>query len=119
MSGDGQSHWTDHSKENSYLAEALLRFGTKNYVWTRLENTGRSNELLLTPGSALPQGFVEQPIGHVAAYSFGYDRDFALGRHLLAAPGAQVTVYRTPVALRGVYGDMPTGVVMLVRFRLR
>ncbi len=109
----------DNSKENSYLAEALLRFATKNYVWTRLEDAGRSNELLLAPGSALPHGFAEQPIGHVAAYTFGYDRDFALGRHLLAAPGAQVTVYRTQVALRGVYGDTPTGEVMFVRFRLR
>ncbi len=109
----------DNSKENSYLAEALLRFATKNYVWTRLENAGRSNELLLAPESALPHGFAEQPIGHVAAYTFGYDRDIALGKHLLAAPGVQVTVYRTPVALRGVYGDTPTGEVVFVRFRLR
>jgi hypothetical protein len=108
----------DGSKENSYLAEALLRFG-KNYAWTRLENAGRSNELELTPGSAVAAGFVEAPVGHVAAYTLGYDRDFAVGKHLLAAPGVQGTVYRTPVALRGVYGDTPTGVVMFVRFRLR
>jgi hypothetical protein len=108
----------DQSKENSYLAEALLRFG-KNYAWTRLENAGRSNELELTPGSPLPAGFVESPVGHVAAYTAGYDRDFAVGKHLLAAPGAQGTVYRTPAALRGIYGETPTGVVMFVRFRLR
>jgi hypothetical protein len=108
----------DGSKENSYLAEALLRFG-KNYAWMRLEDAGRSNELELTPGAALPVGFVEAPVGHVAAYTLGYDRDFAVGKHLLAAPGVQGTVYRTPVALRGVYGDTPTGVVMFVRFRLR
>ncbi len=108
----------DGSKENSYLAEALLRFG-KNYAWTRLEDAGRSNELALTPGAALPVGFVESPVGHVAAYTLGYDRDFAVGKHLLAAPGVQGTVYRTPVALRGVYGDTPTGVVVFVRFRLR
>jgi len=108
----------DGSKENSYLAEALLRFG-KNYAWTRLEDAGRSNELELTPGAALPAGFVESPVGHVAAYTVGYDRDFAVGKHLLAAPGVQGTVYRTPAALRGVYGDTPTGVVMFVRFRLR
>jgi hypothetical protein len=106
-------------KENSYLAEALLRFASKNYVWTRLENAGRSNELLLTPGSALPAGFSEEPIGHVAAYTLGYDHDLALGAHLLAAPGAQFTVYRTPQALRSIYSDAPTGEVVFVRFRLR
>ena len=110
---------SDNSKENSYLAEALLRFASKNYVWTRLENAGRSNELLLTPGTPLPAGFEESPIGHVAAYTFGYDHDIALGPHFLAAPGAQFSVYRTPQALRAVYGDTPTGEVLFVRFRLR
>lgn len=109
----------DASKENSYLLEALLRFGSRNYAWTRLENAGRSNELLLTPGAALPPNFVESPIGHVAEYSFGYDRDFALGRHVLAAPGAQFTVYRTPTALRGSYGATSTAEVFFVRFRVR
>ncbi len=110
---------TDGSKENSYLAEALLRFAKKNYVWTRIENAGRSNELLLTPGSALPVGFSEQPIAHVAAFAFGYDHDFALGRHVLAAPGVQVTAYRTPQRLRAAYGAAPPAEVMFVRFRLR
>jgi hypothetical protein len=110
---------TDNSKENSYLAEALLRFASRNYVWTRLENAGRSNELELTPGTPLPHGFDETPIGHVAAFTFGYDRDFALGKHLLAAPGAQVTVYKTPYVLRGNYGTRPTGEVFFVRFRVR
>src|SRR6201995_1024685 len=74
---------SDNSKENSYLAEALLRFAGPNHVWTRMENAGRSNELELPPGSPLPEGFVESPIGHVAEYTFGYDHDFPLGPHLL------------------------------------
>lgn len=109
----------DNSKENSYLLEALLRFAGRNSIWTRLENAGRSNELLLTPGAPLPSHFSEEPIGHVAAFTFGYDRDFAFGPHLVAAPGAQVTIYRTPSALASTYGSMPTGEVMFVRFRLR
>ncbi len=36
----------DNSKENSYLLESTLRFATRNYVWTRMENAGRTNELL-------------------------------------------------------------------------
>ncbi len=109
----------DASKENSYLLEALLRFHSRNYVWTRMENAGRSNELLLTPGTPLPSDFAEMPIGHVAEYSFGYDHDVPLGPHVLAAPGVQVTAYRTPQALRGAYGATPTGELLFVRFRLR
>jgi hypothetical protein len=110
---------SDNSKENSYLAEALLRFASTNYVWTRIENAGRSNELLLTPATALPPAFTESPIGHVAAYTLGYDHDFPLGRHLLAAPGAQLTLYRTPEALRPTYGNTPTAETIFIRFRLR
>ena len=109
----------DNSKENSYLAEALLRFASTNYIWTRLEDAGRSNELLLTPGSPLPPNFAEEPIGHVAAYTLGYDHDIKLGQHLLAAPGAQFTIYRSPQALRSTYGNTPTAEVFFIRFRLR
>jgi hypothetical protein len=110
---------SDNSKENSYLAEALLRFASRNYAWTRIENAGRSNELLQPPGSSLPPSFVESPIGHVAATSLGYDHDIPLGLHVLAAPGAQFTLYRTPQGLRQIYGDTPTAEVLFIRFRLR
>jgi hypothetical protein len=109
---------TDNSKENSYLLESLLQFHTRNYIWTRIENAGRSNELLLTPGSALPPNFTESPIGHVAAYSFGYDRDYRIVPHLLVAPGAQFTTYTTPAPLISTYGHHPWGVVAFVRFRI-
>jgi hypothetical protein len=108
----------DDSKENSYLAEALLRFASTNYLWTRIEDAGRSNELLLTPGTPLPEGFVEQPLGHVAAFTFGYDHDLPLGGRILAAPGAQFTVYRAPSPLRTVYGSTPTAEQIFIRFRL-
>ena len=109
---------TDSSKENSYLLESLLNFRTRNYVWTRIENAGRSNELLIPPGSALPPNFTESPLGHVAAYSFGYDRDYRVAPHLLAAPGAQFTTYTTPTALISSYGAHPFAVQAFVRFRI-
>jgi hypothetical protein len=109
---------TDSNKENSYLLESLLQFRTRNYVWTRIENAGRSNELFLPPGSALPPNFEEKPIGHVAAYSFGYDRDFRFIPHILTAPGAQFTSYVTPDILTPTYGHHPWGVVAFVRFRI-
>lgn len=108
----------DEHKGNSYLAESLLKFGGWNYAWTRIENAGRTSELLLHPGQALPEGFEEDPVGHVQAYSFGYDRDFRLGAHVTAAPGAQFTAYTTPEALRATYGDHPWGVAAFVRFRI-
>ena len=109
---------TDNSKENSYLAEALWQFASTNYIWSRLENAGRSNELLLTPGSALPPNFTESPIGHVAAYTAGYDHDLHLAPHLLVAPGAQFTSYTTPSPLVVAYGSHPYGVVAFLRFRI-
>jgi hypothetical protein len=109
---------TDSSIENSYLLESLLNFRTRNYVWTRIENAGRSNELLLPPGSALPPNFTESPIGHVAAYTFGYDRDYRFIPHILTAPGAQFTTYTTPAALVSTYGSHPFGVVAFVRLRI-
>ncbi len=109
---------TDGSVENSYLLESLLQFHTRNYVWTRIENAGRSSELLLPPGSPLPPNFTETPIGHVAAYSFGYDRDYRFIPHILTAPGAQFTTYSTPTPLVSTYGHHPWGVAAFVRFRI-
>lgn len=108
----------DSSKENSYLLESLLKFRTRNYVWTRIENAGRSNELLIPPGSTLPPNFSESPIGHVAAYTVGYDRDYHIAPHLTAAPGVQFTSYTTPDALVSIYGSHPFGAVAFVRFRI-
>jgi hypothetical protein len=128
--GDSSGNWastllwgrtlslSNNQKINSYLAESLVKFSRRNYAWTRIENAGRSNELLLSPGSPLPPDFTEEPIGHVQAFTMGYDRDFRLAPHLMAAPGAQFTTYATPQALRSIYGDHPFGVVAFVRFRL-
>ncbi len=106
----------DNGKENSYLLESLLRFKTANYAWTRIENAGRSNELLNGP-HPLPAGFTEQPLGHVAAFTFGYDRDVPLIPRLRSAIGAQVTTYAVPATLKPVYGTDPVGVSVFIRLR--
>ena len=106
----------DNAVFDSYLFESRLRFHTKNYTWTRVENAERSNELIL--GEApLPLGFQERPIGRVQAYTLGYDRDFDLVPHLASAIGAQVTAYGVPDRLRSIYGEHPVGVAMFVRLR--
>jgi hypothetical protein len=106
----------DGGKENSYLLESTLRFAVKHHVWTRMENAGRSNELLVGE-NPLPAGFQEKPLTHVQAYTFGYDRDFDLVPHVASAIGAEVTTYGVGAPLQGIYGDHPIGVNMFVRLR--
>lgn len=106
----------DNAILNSYLLESTLRFHTRNAVWTRIENAGRTNELLIDENPP-PLSFREQPIGHVQAYTFGYDRDFDLVPHLASAVGAQLTIYGVPSILQAMYGSHPVGVAIFVRFR--
>jgi len=101
---------------NGYLAESTLRFAQRNYVWGRIENVDRTNELLLK-NEFEPPNFQENIIGRVQAYTAGYDHDFKLIPHLATALGAQVTLYSTPATLTAVYGSHPVGVVAFVRLR--
>jgi hypothetical protein len=95
--------------ENSYLIESLVALPRQS-IWTRIESAERTTELLRLSGP-------EVPLGHVQAYSLGYDREWRFG-HLRAAPGAQFTLYRAPDALTATYGRTPFAGVAFVRFRL-
>jgi hypothetical protein len=106
----------DNSIFNSYLLESTVRFHTRNYAWTRVENAERSNELILGE-NPLPPGFQEKPIGRVQAYTFGYDHDVDLIPHLASAIGAQVTTYGVADRLKPIYGAHPVGVAVFVRLR--
>jgi len=104
----------DNSIFNSYLLESTLRFHTRNYAWTRIENAERSNELIVGE-NPLPSGITEKPIGRVQAYTFGYDHDFDLIPHVASAIGAQFTTYGVADALKPIYGSHPVGVAIFVR----
>ena len=106
----------DNEIFNSYLFESLVRFRTRNYAWTRIENADRSNELIVGE-NPLPPGFQEKPVGHVQAYLFGYDHDFDVIPNLASALGAQVTAYGVPSILRPIYGSIPVGVAIFIRLR--
>ncbi len=106
----------DQAIFDSYLLESTLQFRRRNFAWTRIENTERSNELLLGE-NPLPPNFVETPIGRVQAYTFGYDREFGRFPRFTAALGAQVTAYRVPPVLQAAYGSDPAGVVVFLRLR--
>lgn len=102
--------------QNSYLFESLVRFATRNYAYTRMEDVDRTTELLLDE-QPLPPGFEEEPAGRVQAYTFGYDRDVDLVPHLASAIGAQVTAYTVGSRLEPIYGSDPVGVSVFVRLR--
>jgi len=106
----------DNSKFNSYLFESTVRFHTRNYAWTRIENAERSNELIVGE-NPLPPGFIEEPIGHVQAYTFGYDHDFDLIPLIASSIGGQFTTYGVPDVLKPIYGSHPFGVALFVRLR--
>jgi hypothetical protein len=100
---------------NGYLAESTLGFADRNYFWGRIENVHRTNELLFR-NIPLPPNVHETIIGRVQAYTLGFDRDFMIP-YLAIAPGAQLTVYSTPEALRTSYGSHPVGAVIFLRVR--
>lgn len=106
----------DSAKENSYLFESTVNFREKNFAWVRLENAGRSNELLVGE-HPLPPGFREEPLTHVQAYTFGYDRELSLLPHVSSAIGAQVTTYGVGQPLKPIYGSDPLGVSVFLRLR--
>ena len=103
-------------KENSYLFETTVQFDATNYAWTRIENAGRSNELL-NGENPLPAGFQEEPIGHVQAYTFGSDHDVSRRWDTRVALGAQITSYTAPPVLQPLYGTHPVGFAVFVRLR--
>ena len=103
-------------REGGYLAESTLKFQSRNYIWCRLENVDRTNELLLGQQPS-PQGFQEHFLARVQAYTLGYDREFEVIPHLASALGGQVTFYGIPRSLVPVYGSQPKGVVLFLRVR--
>lgn len=101
---------------NSYLLESTLRFLLCNYVWTRIENVDRTNELLLGENPE-PSEFSERYFARVQAYTAGYEREVGHIPHLSTAMGAQFTWYGVPEVLKPVYGQHPVGAIMFLRLR--
>lgn len=102
---------------NAYLLESTVNFLRKNYVWTRIENVDRTNELLLD-GNPAPANFTERYFSRVQAYTIGYDRNLGNLLHLSTALGGQVSWYGVPDVLKTIYGSHPLGIVVFLRARL-
>jgi hypothetical protein len=108
----------DGNVGNAYLAESTLRFHSRNYVWARIENADRTNELLLGE-NPLPPGFTERYFTRVQAYTAGYDREIGHVSHFSTALGGQVMWYGVPDVLQATYGSHPVGVVAFLRVRVK
>jgi hypothetical protein len=106
----------DSATENSYLLESTVNFHKKSYAWIRLENAGRTNELLAGEKPPSP-GFREEPLTHVQAYTVGYDREISLLPCVSSAVGAQVSIYGAGTPLKPIYGSDPAGVSVFIRLR--
>lgn len=107
---------SDGNVGNGYLLESTLRYLSRNYVWTRIENVDRTNELLLGE-NALPGGFVERYFTRLQAYTLGYDREVGRIPHIATAVGGQFTWYGVSDVLRPTYGSRPVGVLVFLRVR--
>ncbi len=105
-----------HQIFNSYLAESTRRFRSRNYVWGRIENVDRTDELALGE-QVEPPGFEEHFLARVQAYTLGYDHEFKIVPHVSTAIGGQATFYGKPAILTPIYGDHPVGAVVFVRLR--
>ena len=101
---------------NSYLLESTLRFFERNYIWTRIENVDRTNELLLGENPE-PPGFNERFFTRVQAYTLGYEREVGHIPHLSTALGGQFTWYGVPSNLKPTYGEHPVGGIVFLRVR--
>jgi hypothetical protein len=63
--------------------------------------------------------FREEPLTHVQAYTFGYDREMKAIRGVATAIGAQVTTYGVGRPLQPIYGTNPVAVQVFVRMRVK
>jgi hypothetical protein len=106
----------DGNVGNSFLLESTLQFWQRNYVWTRIENVDRTNELLLS-GGAVPNGFQERYFARVQAYTAGYDHDILRRSHMATAVGGQIMLYGVPEILVPTYGRHPVAAVVFLRVR--
>jgi hypothetical protein len=106
----------DSSIFNRCVFKSTARFAKRNQVWTRIENTERSNELL--PGeNALAPNFKEMPVGRAQECNIGYDRDFDIMAHFSLALGMRVALHGVPEDLKVLHGSHPAGVEVFVRVR--
>jgi hypothetical protein len=101
---------------NSYTAESTANFN-RNWVWARAENVDRDRTLLIGEVPAALQ-VEEDPIGRMQGYTFGYERDVAIGPPFLnVGLGAQATMFGLTPQLKSIYGNHPAALSIFLHLR--
>ncbi|HET6891642.1 MAG TPA: hypothetical protein VFH31_11105, partial [Pyrinomonadaceae bacterium] len=111
-----ESHGEDIFHLNGYVAESILNFRDKNYLYTRLELVDKNQ--LLRPADRLLLGITDHhPSFRIGAYTLGGARDLWTSEKLSMAIGGDVTFYSKPDLLNPIYGENPTSYRFFMRFR--
>ena len=98
---------------NSLLAESVLRFGGRNYATGRAEIVDKDE---LFAGQDVPSA-VAHAVFRVRALTLGYSRDLVERNGIVAALGANATLYSIPAAIQPLYGSHPHAGYLFVRLR--
>ena len=99
---------------NAYTLESTVSFG-RNWAWTRIESADRDASLL---AGEIEGHADETPIGHVQAWTFGYERELPTGSApIRVGIGGQMTLYGIPSSLKPTYGENPAGFMVFLRIR--
>jgi hypothetical protein len=110
----GRNHTSGSTvNANGYLFEAALRIKDRQLLWTRIENTDRTTDLL---GASAPPD--ESVVGRVQAYTGGYAHRVCRLGDGSAELGIQFTGYGVPASLTPLYGMHPAGVATVLKVRL-
>lgn len=105
---------------HSVTAETVVPFKRLNFITGRFEWSQR-DELFENDHETGER--IEQLTGkhafNVAAFTAGYTRDIPLFRNVQTGLGANFSIYAIDSALKPYYGDVPVGVNVFLRIRLR
>jgi hypothetical protein len=117
----GQNYKLDESRRtNAVLAETVMPFRRRNFLTGRFEWSQRDE--LFADNPALEAQVTRTTAGHafnVSAFTAGYTRDIALFRSVQTGFGANVTAYIIASPLKPFYGDLPWGINVFMRVRLK
>ncbi|MBI4460098.1 MAG: hypothetical protein HY648_08580 [Acidobacteria bacterium] len=113
----GRNHKTVAQQNiNSYLAESLLQFSQNNRLTARLELVDKEELFAHHVGPEVSKP-LPGSVFRIAAYTFGYTRDFNITRAFQTGLGGNFTVYGIPTALKSFYGERPASFLLYLRIR--
>lgn len=116
----GRNH-DDVSKHNlnSYLAESVIPFRSKNFFTGRFELVDKDELFAGNPDLEKKLASSAGSTFRIGAYTAGYTRDLGVISSVQTGIGFNVSAYTLPNAIKPYYGEHPFGVNMFLRLRLK